>query len=67
MVLWFVCVHMCGEADACLLSICNVLAVLVTQEGAGNVISAFTSFTISELQSKACGSWRGGVGLGLRH
>lgn len=67
MVLWFVCVRMCGEADTCLLSICSVLAVLVTQEGAGNVTSALTSFTISELLSKAGGSWRAGVGVGLRH
>lgn len=48
MVLWFVCVHMSGESDACLLSICNVRAVLVTQEGVGKVISAFMLFTVSE-------------------
>lgn len=60
MVLWFVCVHMSGEADACLLSICYVPAVLVTQQGVGKVISAFMSFTVRELHIKADGSWWGG-------
>lgn len=43
-----VCIYLEKQIHICLFSICNVLAVLVTQEGAGKVISAFTSFTISE-------------------
>lgn len=70
MVLWFVCVHMSGEADACLLSICSVLAVLVTQEGVGKVISAFMSFTISEGAAQESPwflvGWGSGWGWGIR-